>query len=94
MIVLSGRRFGDSSPLQLPRLLRVLTAVFSKDVDDMIDTARDRDWERHRRFCQRWADRLLDVSNTKLEVVGLEHVDANETYVIASLHEALPTHLR
>jgi 1-acyl-sn-glycerol-3-phosphate acyltransferase len=61
--------------------------VFSGDVDDMIDAALDHDWERHRRFAHRWADRVLEVTDTRLELVGLEHVDPHEPYVIASLHE-------
>lgn len=87
MIVLPGRRFAVTSPLQLPRLLRALSAVFSAEVDDMIEAARDHDWERHRRFAQRWADRVLAATDTRLDIVGLEHVDENETYVVASLHE-------
>ena len=87
MIVLPGRRFAVSSSTELPRLFRGLMAVFSGDVDEMIDAAQDHDWERHRRFGQRWANRVLDVTNTTLEIVGLEHVDASETYVVASLHE-------
>ena len=62
-------------------------AVFSGDVDEMIDAARDHDWDRHRRFARRWANRVLDVTNTELDVVGLEHVDVDESYVVAALHE-------
>ena len=87
MIVLPGRRFGVSSPTELPRLFRGLMSVFSGDVDEMIEAARNHDWERHRRFGHRWANRVLDVTNTTLEIVGLEHVDVNEKYVVASLHE-------
>ena len=68
-------------------MLRALMAVFSRDVDEMIDAACAHDWERHRRFARRWANRVLDVTNTKLEVVGLLHVDPDEAYVVASLHE-------
>jgi 1-acyl-sn-glycerol-3-phosphate acyltransferase len=87
MIVLPGRRFGVSSPTQLPRLVRSLMAVFSDDVDGMIDAARDHDWERHRRFGRRWAERVLEVTDTRLDIMGLEHIDPHETYVVASLHE-------
>ncbi|MDH3250278.1 MAG: 1-acyl-sn-glycerol-3-phosphate acyltransferase [Acidimicrobiia bacterium] len=87
MIVLPGRRFGVASPTQLVRLLRTLTAVFSRDVDDMIDAARNHDWDLHRRLGRRWANRVLDVTDTRLEIVGLSHVDVNETYVVASLHD-------
>jgi 1-acyl-sn-glycerol-3-phosphate acyltransferase len=89
MIVLPGRRFGVESPTQLVRLLRALTAVFSRDVEDMIDAARNRDWELHRQLGRRWANRVLEVTDTRLEIVGLSHVDVKETYVVASLHEGL-----
>ena len=88
MIVLPGRRFGVSSLLAVPRLLRSLTVAFSDDVDHMIDAARDHDWERHHRIGQNWSARVLDVTNTRLEVVGLEHIDPDESYVVASLHES------
>jgi 1-acyl-sn-glycerol-3-phosphate acyltransferase len=88
MIVLPGRRFGVSSPVAVPRLLRSLTAAFSGEVDSMIDAARDHDWERHHRFAQEWSAEVLDVTNTRLDVVGLENVDPGESYVVASLHES------
>lgn len=88
MIVLPGRRFGVQSPLQLPRLARALAAVFSGDVDEMIEAAHHRDWGLHRRTAQRWAARVLDATDTRLEIVGLEHVDPDEAYVVASLHES------
>ena len=62
--------------------------MFSGYVDEMIETARDLNWEQHRRSAQAWADQVLDATNTKLEIIGLEHVDPNETYAIASLHES------
>jgi 1-acyl-sn-glycerol-3-phosphate acyltransferase len=61
--------------------------VFSGDVDDMIDAALVHDWERHRRSAHHWADRVLEVTDTRVEIVGLEHIDPHETYVVASLHE-------
>ena len=88
MVTLPGRRFGVVSPSQLPRLLRGLMAVFSRDVGEMIDAARDHDWDRHRRSAQAWADRILDVTETRIEITGLEHLDLDESYVIASLHES------
>lgn len=88
MIVLPGRRFGVSSLVAVPRLLRSLTVAFSGDVDHMIDAARDHDWERHHRFGQKWSARVLDVTNTRLDVVGLEHIDPDESYVVAPLHES------
>lgn len=87
MIVLPGRRFGVSSLTDIPRLLRSLVAVFSGDVDHMIDAARHQNWKRHRDLAFRWSSKILDVTDTGLEVVGLEHVDPDESYVIASLHE-------
>ena len=88
MIVLPGRRFGVSTPLAVPRLLRSVAAVFSGDVDYMIDAARDHDWGRHREFASRWSKRVLDATDTRLEVVGSDHVDVDEAYVVASLHES------
>ena len=54
----------------------------------MIGAALVHDWDRHRRSAQAWADRILDVTETRLEITGLEHVDVDESYVIASLHES------
>lgn len=88
MIVLPGRRFGVASLSALPHLLRSLAAVFSSDVDSIIDSARDHDWDRHRECSVRWSSRILQVTRTTLDIVGLEHVDPEESYVVASLHES------
>ncbi len=88
MIVLPGRRFAASSVAALPRLLRSLAAVFSGDVDEMIDAARDHDWERHRVFARKWSESVLDVTDTRLDIVGLEHFEPNGSYVVAPLHES------
>ncbi len=88
MIVFPGRRFGVSSLSAVPRLLRSLAAVFWRDADAIIESARDQDWARYQEVSTRWASRILDVTQTTSDIVGLEHVDLEESYVVASLHES------
>jgi 1-acyl-sn-glycerol-3-phosphate acyltransferase len=88
MITVPGSRFGVSTLSELPRLLRSLAVVFGFDVGAMVGAAHDRDWALLRELGTNWSTQVLDVTATRLEVVGLDLIDPEESYVIASLHES------